>query len=423
MTVAGRARRVLITGLSSQLGGRLAQSLERDPTVEAIIGIDTEDPRHELARTEFVRVAVAERPLSRILEAAAIGTVLDTRLLADPLLAPLSRIREVAGPETDELLRALAAPGSPVTRLVVKSSAAVYGWRPGAPAFLAEDMAPEPTAARTAVQRALLEAEAAVSELANARQDLDVAVLRCADEVGGEGRNSLLTLLALPVLPAVLGFDPRFQLIHAEDVVGVLAHAAHAARADGRGIRGTVNAAADGVLALSEIASLLGKPLLPVLPPWGTVFAAAQLRRVGLRVPVEMLSQLRYGRGLDNRRLKASGYRYRYTTREALIKLRADQRLRPLLGRGEGDGDYTYDPDLEEFLRWCPSVRGARDRGAPAPGATAGDIDSLATSELIELIESLEPEALVTLREYERAHQGREAVLDALESTLSRKQS
>ena len=39
---------------------------------------------------------------------------------------------------------------------------------------------------------------------------------------------------------------------------------------------------ADGVLALSEIASLLGKPLLPVLPPWGTVFAAAQLRRLGL---------------------------------------------------------------------------------------------------------------------------------------------
>jgi UDP-glucose 4-epimerase len=420
MTSPTAARRVLITGLSSQLGGRLAQTLERDTGIEAIIGVDTADPRHELARTEFVRIAVARRALGRILEAAAIDTVIDTRLIADPLLAPLGRIREVAGAETAELLAAIATPGSPVTRLVVKSSAAVYGWRPGAPAFLGEDMAPAPDAASTAVQRALLEAEDAILELERSRPELDVAVVRCAEEVGGEGRNSLLSLLALPVLPAVLGFDPRFQLIHAEDVVGVLAHAC---RVPPRALGGAVNAAADGVLVLSEIASLLGKPLLPVLPPWGTVFAAAQLRRVGLRVPVEMLSQLRYGRGLDNRRLKASGYRYRYTTREALIKLRADQRLRPLLGRGAGGEDYTYDPDLEEFLRWSPTVRRARRRGASGALAETDDIDALATSELIELIESLEPEALLTLREYEQTHQGREIVLEALESTLSRKQS
>jgi UDP-glucose 4-epimerase len=46
-----RARRILITGLSSQLGGRLAQALEREPELEAIIGVDTDDPRHELRRS------------------------------------------------------------------------------------------------------------------------------------------------------------------------------------------------------------------------------------------------------------------------------------------------------------------------------------------------------------------------------------
>ena len=34
------ARRVLITGLSTFWGGRLAQQLERDPAIEAIIGVD-----------------------------------------------------------------------------------------------------------------------------------------------------------------------------------------------------------------------------------------------------------------------------------------------------------------------------------------------------------------------------------------------
>ena len=69
--------------------------------------------------------------------------------------------------------------------------------------------------------------------------------------------------------------------------------------------------APDGVLALSEVISLLGKQALPVLPPWGTGLAASALKRLGVRLSPEMLLQLRYGRGLDNRRFKAAGLRLR----------------------------------------------------------------------------------------------------------------
>ena len=41
------------------------------------------------------------------------------------------------------------------------------------------------------------------------------------------------------------------------------------------------------MLALSEIAGLLGKPFLPFLPPWGTGLALAPLRRFGVNVPPE----------------------------------------------------------------------------------------------------------------------------------------
>jgi len=34
------SKRILLTGLSTYWGGRLAQALERDPAVEAIIGVD-----------------------------------------------------------------------------------------------------------------------------------------------------------------------------------------------------------------------------------------------------------------------------------------------------------------------------------------------------------------------------------------------
>ncbi len=166
------------------------------------------------------------------------------------------------------------------------------------------------------------------------------------------------------------------------------------------------------MLALSEVASLLGKPLLPVLPPWGTIFTAIQLRRIGMPVPVELLRALRAGRGLDNRRLKASGFTLRYTTREAVLKLRAHQRLRPLLGTGQ-DG-YRYEREVEEFLRRSPSVRRAPEAGGES---LAEDVSE---GELIELISSLDEPALRHLREYESAHAARERVLRELDRRLAR---
>jgi UDP-glucose 4-epimerase len=301
-----------------------------------------------------------------------------------------------------------------VRKVVFKSSAHVYGFEPDAPAFLTEDVPPA-SGRRTELEQAIVDAEAAVAEFTDAAaRGVTVTVVRCADPLGPELRGSHLTLFSLPVIPSMLGFDPRWQFIDEEDVVGVLAHAAR------HDLPGAYNAAADGVLALSEIASLLGRPLLPVLPPWGTGFAAAQLRRVGLRIPLETIRHMRSGRGLDNRRLKASGYVLRYTSREAVLKLRAQQRLRPLLGRGEES--YRYEREVEEFLRWSPSVQGARVTRQDGDNAAApGGYDELGEGELISLISSLEPDALRRLRSYELAHSARPKVLEALDRNLARR--
>ena len=409
-----RSRRILITGLSSSLGGQLAQALEREPEVQTIIGIDTEDPRHELQRTEFIRVELEDVLLRRILRGAAVDTVVDTRLIADPMAAPLGRAHMINATGTAHVLAACAGGGSPVQKLVFKSSAHYYGCEPDDPAFLSEDMRRRGRP-RTDIERDIVAAERSIGEFAARHSEKTVTVLRLADEIGGEGRAAVLALLGLPVVPSILGFDPRFQFIHADDVVGVLAHAVR------RELPGAYNAAADGVLVLSEIVSLLGKTMLPVLPPWGTGFAALGLRRLGLRIPAELIRQLRYGRGLDNRRLKAAGYSYRFTSREAVLKLRAQQRLRPLLRSG-GEG-YRYQPEVEEFLRWSPSVQSAATRRPPASGPENSAYDKLSASEVIEIISSLEPDALRALREYEAAHQARAAVLEALDRTLARRRA
>jgi UDP-glucose 4-epimerase len=421
------SRRILITGLSSHWGGRLAQLLERDPATEAIIGIDTSDPRHELQRTEFVRVGTDDALLRRILRAAAIDTVIDTRLIPDALLDSPRHAHAVNVDGTRSVLAACGGRDSPVRKLVFKSSAHYYGCDRDDPAFFTEEM-PAAHPPHTAIEADVRHAERLLVEFTEENPAVTVTVLRFAAAIGGDLRTSHLGLLGMPVVPSILGFDPRWQFIHEDDVVDVLAHAV------AREIPGTYNAAADGVLALSEVVSLLGKTMLPVLPPWGTVFAAMQLRRLGLRVPVEMLRDLRYGRGLDNRRLKSTGFAFRYTSREAVLKLRAHQRLRPLLG--SGDESYRYEREVEEFLRWSPSVQSAeaeRDgdpasadgRGSVGPaerlGPTAGAVqtlDDLPETELLEIIASLETDAVQQLRDYESAHRARPRVLAALDHQL-----
>jgi UDP-glucose 4-epimerase len=414
------SRRILITGLSSHWGGRLAQQLEHDKAVEAIVGIDTIDPRHELERTEFVRVDIDDALLRRIIKAAAIDTVVDTRLIPDPLVSGLSQAHAVNVIGTHSLLAACGGTDSPVRKLVFKSSAHYYGCDQHDPAFFGEDMVPAHPP-RTAIEHDVVDAERAVAEFAEANPEVTVTVLRFAGAVGGDLRAAHLGLLNLPMVPAILGFDPRCQFIHEDDVVGVLHHAVR------HDLPGNFNAAADGVLALSEVVSLLGKPLLPVLPPWGTVFAAVQLRRLGLRVPVEMLRDLRFGRGLDNRKLKAAGFRYRYTTRETVQKLRAQQRLRPLLR--SGNESYKYEREVEEFLRWSPSVQAPEpggDGAPPSPDGRSGQVaapslDALTEGDLLDIIPSLETGALEQLSEYEATHRARRPILDALQQQLARR--
>ncbi len=412
------SQRILITGLSSHWGGRLAQALERDPEVETIVGVDSEDPRHELQRTEFVRVQIDDVLLRRIISAAAIDTVVDTRLIIDPLSAPLEQAHEVNVIGTRALVAACSDPGSPVRKLVFKSSAQYYGCGQDDPAFFGEEMS-RASPPKTAIEHDVVQAEATLAELAAARPLVTVTVLRMADAVGPAVRGSQPALLGLPIVPAILGFDPRWQFVHEDDVIGVLEHATR------EELPGVFNVAGDGVLSLSEIASLLGKPLLPVLPPWGTVLAAAQLRRLGLRIPVEMLRQLRFGRGLDNRKLKSTGYAYGYTSREAVLKLRAHQRLRPLLR--SGGEPYRYEREVEEFLRWSPSVNAVRRRsdragdGADGDQSAAGAYDDLGEGELIELIATLDTDALQALRRHELALGQRTRVLDALDQNLARR--
>jgi UDP-glucose 4-epimerase len=342
------SRRILITGVSTYWGGRLAQALERDPDVEAIIGVSPEDPSCPLERTEYVRVGTQHALLRRIVHAAQIDTVIDTRLVVDSRTAPPRVAHEMNVLGTMNVLAACGGPDSPVTKVVFKSSAHYYGCERDDPAFFTEDMR-RPHPPRTPLESDIVEAEDAVRDFAARNRRVTVTTLRFCNGLGPDLDTSHTALLSLPAVPGILGFDPRYQFIHEEDIVGALHHAVQ------HDLPGVYNAAPDGVLALSEVASLLGKPFAPLLPPWGTRIATAATGRIGVSIPEEVRRQLRYGRGQDNRKLKRSGYRFALTTREAVQAFAAALRLKPL--RESGAAPYRYEREVEEFLRWSPSVR------------------------------------------------------------------
>jgi UDP-glucose 4-epimerase len=347
------SRRILVTGLSTYWGGRLAQALEAFPEVEAVVGVDNEEPQVELERTEYVKVGAQHALLRRVVEAAEIDTVVDTRLVTDSLRTTPGKAHENNVIGTMNILAACSGADSPVRKVVFKSSTHFYGCEQDDPSFFDEAMA-RPHPPRTPIERDIAEAEASVSEFAEKNPDVMVTVLRFANVLGPDVRTSHISLFSLPAVPMILGFDPRYQFVHEDDVVHALEHAA------AHVLPGTFNVAGDGVLALSEVAGLLGKPYMPLLPPWGTGLAAAALRRAGIRIPPEMLAQLRFGRGVDNRRYKAAGFHYQYTTREAVLKLGEHLRLHPVV-RGAQE-PYRYEREVEEFLRWSPHVRNAREK-------------------------------------------------------------
>src|SRR5205085_2720197 len=118
------------------------------------------------------------------------------------------------------------------------------------------------------------EVEGYVRGFARRRPDVTVTTVRLAELIGPGVENALAKYFALPVVPTVLGFDARVQLLHVTDALAVLGRAAT------HDLPGVYNAGGDGVLMLSQAIRRAGRVRLPV--PRAAIGAATRLARGGV---------------------------------------------------------------------------------------------------------------------------------------------
>jgi len=166
---SGTARVVLVTGVSRFLGARVADTLQADPSIERVIGVDTVAPTMPLGRTEFVRIDIRTPSIAKIINAAEVDTVVHLNLVTMTSAARM-KTKELNVIGTMQLLAACQRSAA-MRKVVVRSSAAVYGSSGHDPAVFSETdepvLPPSSGYAKDAV-----EVEGYVRGLARRRSDL-----------------------------------------------------------------------------------------------------------------------------------------------------------------------------------------------------------------------------------------------------------
>jgi UDP-glucose 4-epimerase len=303
-------------------GNRIAAQLAADPAIERVIGVDTVSPDEAqlraLGRTEFVPADIRNPLIAKVLRQARVDTVVHAAVTAAPRgvggRVPMKELNVLG---TMQLLAACQN-SEYVARLVVKSSTAVYGSSPRDPAVFTEAMTAK-SAARSGYAKDCAEVEGYVRGFARRRPDTVVTLFRFANFIGPTVRTALTRYLTLPVVPTALGFDPRLQLIHEDDAVEILRLACTVDRP------GVYNAAASGVLLLSQAIRRAGRVQLPVpLPAIGLV-ARAILGGARLDFTADQMRLLNFGRVVDATALERDfGYRPAHSTDSAYASFVAE---------------------------------------------------------------------------------------------------
>lgn len=307
-----RARRsagpvVAVTGAARGVGRALVTRLAGNPAFGKIVAID--DHRGDTSGVTWRVVDVRDPALSARLAGvdAIVHLDLDISLDADPTER---RAYNVRGAQT--VLTAAAA--ERVRRVVLVSTAMVYGATPDNPVPLPEDapVAAEPDAGLVGD---FLEIERLARRVPRVHPGVEVTVLRPAALVG-PGIDTVITRhFEAPRLLTVKGCAPRWQFCHVDDLVSALELAALGE------VDGALAVGCDGWLENEAVEEITGRRAFDV--PAALTFSTAQrLHRIGVTpAPATDLHYVVYPWVVDAARLRKAGWRPAYDNAAAMTAM------------------------------------------------------------------------------------------------------
>lgn len=316
---------ILVTGVARAPGEHLAAVLAGCAGVDRVIGIDIVPPRGSIAPAHFVRADTRGSSLRRLLEAYEVDTVVHAGLVAGRDEAGgRSGQKDINVIGTMQLLAACQR-AKRVSRLVVRSSTAVYGLSSRNPALFTEDDPPRRTPA-SGFGKDVVEIEGYARGFARRRPDVRVTVLRMAYLLDSAGDSLLGRYLSLPAVPTVLGYDPRLQVVYADDAAEALR------RATVEGHPGTYNVAGAGVVTVAQAAHLAGRPTVPI--PGLALGAVSRVMRQARMVDAgsEMAGTVMHSQVVDTTKARTEfGWVPELSTRDAVARFVRERGLRPTL--------------------------------------------------------------------------------------------
>ncbi len=245
---------VVVTGISGNLGRTLAKQLHKR---ERIIGIDRRPFPGKPKDIEIHQLDLRKKKAEDLFRRGNVKAVIHMGIMHDPRMSEEEHHSfNVVG--TTRILNYCAKYG--VKKVVVLSSANVYGPSPENSNFLTED-APLMAASRFSGVRDLIEVDMLAHSFFWRHPDIQTVILRPVHIVGPSIKNAPSQYLRKKRPWVVAGFDPMVQLIHVEDAARAMVEALRPQT------RGVYNVVGPGEVPLSAIFRELGHTAIPVPHP------------------------------------------------------------------------------------------------------------------------------------------------------------
>ncbi len=308
MTLVGGAdddRAIVITGICGRLGRRLTRMLHRQARV---IGLDRRPFPDRPSDIEHHEIDLRSKRAKDIFRGGGVRALVHLGVMHNPRDSAEEHHswNVVAFQHLLEYVERYKVP-----KVVLLSSANVYGPRPDNPQFLSEE-APLLGAGPFSDIRDLVGLDMCAQSYLWRYANTEAVILR-PSHILGTVKNAPSNYLRLKVVPTLLGFDPMMQVVHQDDVVWAL----RAALAPGA--RGIFNIGGPPPVSLSRALQMLGRNAVSVPHSVARVAVDRLFRWRVTDFPAPELDFIRYVCMVDDARARSVlGYRPRHALLETL---------------------------------------------------------------------------------------------------------